>query len=272
MLKNYSAIKNNLHKKISGKKFGQHFLNSVYIVKKIVKFARIKNAVVIEIGAGKGILTREIAKQAQIVYAIEIDHFYADILTKKNIPNTVIINTDFLNFDLTNYKNCIIVGNIPYYITTRIIEKLVRDRDKFLHAVLTIQREYGERLLAKPGNPQYSSITCYVNYYFNVVRGFNIAPNFFTPEPKVSSMVLGFEHRDPPFLLKNEQEFWRFINGIFRYRRKILKNALLNYLNSLPKLVDKDILTKRPEQLELTEYFQLYERVKADNIPLSKPE
>lgn len=257
---------------MSGRRFGQHFLNSVYIVKKIVKFARIKNAVVIEIGAGKGILTREIAKHAQIVYAIEIDHLCADILAKKNIPNTVIINTDFLNFDLTDYKDCIIVGNIPYYITTKIIEKLVRDRDKFSHAVLTIQKEYGERLLAKPGYAQYSSITCYVNYYFNVARGFNIAPKFFTPAPKVSSMVIGLEHRKPPFLLKNEQEFFEFINGIFRYRRKILKNALLNYLDSLPNFFDNDILKKRPEELELTEYFQLYEKIKADNVPLVKTE
>lgn len=257
---------------MSGKRFGQHFLNSVYIVKKIVKFARIKNGVVIEIGAGKGLLTREIAKQARIVYAIEIDHWYAEILAKKNIPNTKIINIDFLKFDLSNYKDCIIVGNIPYYITTRIIEKLVHDRDKFSHAVLTIQREYGERILAKPGTPQYSSITCYVNYYFNVAKGFNIAPKFFTPKPKVISMVIGLDRRPPPFLLKNEQEFFEFINRIFCYRRKILKNALLNYLNALPNFVDKGILAKRPEQLELSEYFQLYEKIKADNIPLPKSE
>lgn len=241
---------------------GQHFLNNISVVRKIVKFARIKNEPVIEIGAGKGILTRETAKHAKIVYAIEIDHLYADILAKKNIPNTVVINRDFLKFDLSNYKNCIIVGNIPYYITTKIIEKLIRDRDKFSHAVLTVQKEYGERLLAKPSTAQYSSITCYVNYYFNVVKGFNIAPKFFTPKPRVSSMVIGLNHREPPFLLKSEKDFFEFINGIFHYRRKTLKNALLNYLGSFPNFVDKEIMTKRPEQLGLNEFFQLYKNIK----------
>lgn len=254
-----------------GKKLGQHFLNNVSIVKKIIKFARIENEPVLEIGAGKGILTREIAKKAKIVYAIEIDPQYADILAKKNIPNTLIINTDFLSLDLNDYKDCIIVGNIPYYITTRIIEKLVCDRDKFSHAVLTVQKEYGERLLTKPGTTKYSSITCYVNYYFNVAKGFNISPGYFTPPPKVSSMVIGLYRRESPFLLNNEQNFFEFINGIFHYRRKTLKNALINYLGSLPALTDKEILRKRPEQLGLNEFFQLYENIKED-ILLNKQE
>lgn len=251
---------------MSKKKFGQHFLNNISVVKKIANFAQIKDKVVIEIGAGKGMLTREIARQAKIVYATEIDPFYAALLARKNIPNVVVINTDFLTFDLADYKDSVIIGNIPYYLTTKIIEKLVHERNKFLYAVLTLQKEYGERLLAKPDTPQYCSITCFVNYYFNVVKGFNISPKSFTPLPRVYSMVICLNHIEPPFSLKDEQNFFNFINGIFRYRRKILKNSLFNYLGFLPDFGDIKILSKRPEQLKLIEFFQIYKRMNADHI------
>jgi len=255
---------------MSQKKLGQHFLNSIYIARKIVNFAKLKNEIVVEIGAGKGMLTREIARQARYIYAIEIDPLYVSALIRKNIPNVLVINANFLNFDLTSYRNAVIVGNIPYSITTKIIEKLVRERDKFLRAVLTIQKEYGERLLAKPDSPKYSSISCYVNYYFNIIKGFNIPPKFFTPAPSVSSMLICLDNKELPFLLEDEKEFFEFVKGVFRYRRKILKNSLLNYLGYLPDYLDKKILLKRPEQLELIEFFELYKNLKADNISFQK--
>ncbi|MEO0184789.1 MAG: 16S rRNA (adenine(1518)-N(6)/adenine(1519)-N(6))-dimethyltransferase RsmA [candidate division WOR-3 bacterium] len=240
------------------RRLGQHFLNSNYVARKIVNFAELQDECVIEIGAGKGMLTRELAKKARTVYAIEIDRLYAASLIEKNIPNVKVITTNFLDFDMSDYKSAVIVGNIPYSITTRIVEKLVRDRDKFSKAILTIQREYAERLVAKPGSPQYGAITCYVNYYFEIVKGFNIPPRFFSPAPKVSSTVIGLIHKEKPFLLENDSDFFEFIKGIFRYRRKILKNSLANFIGFTPHYMGKQILTKRPEQLELREFFHLY--------------
>ncbi|MGB9721365.1 MAG: 16S rRNA (adenine(1518)-N(6)/adenine(1519)-N(6))-dimethyltransferase RsmA [bacterium] len=244
------------------KRLGQHFLNNNYVARRIVKFAQLENECVIEIGAGKGMLTREIARKARFVYAIEIDHHYAQLLIDKNIPNVKVITTNFLDFDMSDYKNAVIVGNIPYSITAMIIEKLVKDKDKFSRAFLTIQKEYGERLFAKPGSPQYSSTTCYVNYYFEIIKGFNIPPRFFSPAPKVSSTVIGLIHKEKPFLLEDDTDFFDFINGIFRYRRKILKNALSNFLGFMPDDLDREMLVKRPEQLELKEIFYLYNNLK----------
>jgi len=250
-------------KPLAKKRLGQHFLNSIYIARKIVNFADIKEEVVIEIGAGKGMLTRELAKKARIVYAVEIDPECATILKDKALNNVKIINADFLDLNLKEYAGSVIVGNIPYSITTKIIEKLVKDRESFQKAFLTIQKEYGERLLAQPGSTGYSSITCYVNYYFNVFKGFVIPPSFFSPAPKVSSIVIGLMHKEPPFLLDDEIEFFNFIKGIFRYRRKILKNALINYFGSLLVELSHPILYKRPEQLHLNDFFNLYKDLKS---------
>ncbi len=245
------------------KRLGQHFLNNIYIAKKIVDFANINGESVIEIGAGKGMLTRQLSKYAHIIYAIEIDKRYAEKLIEKNLSNVQVINVDFLEFDLSPYAGSVIVGNIPYNITTKIIEKLVKDRKNISRAILTIQKEYGERLLALPGTPEYSSITCYVNYYFKVLKGFNIQPKFFTPKPRVNSIVIGLFHRETPFLIDDETEFFDLIKGIFRYRRKTLKNALFNHLGFVPENLKTDLLLKRPEDLELKDFYKLYLKLKS---------
>ncbi len=253
-------------KTLAKKRLGQHFLNSIYIAKKIVNFADVKEEVVIEIGAGKGMLTRELTKKARTVYAIEIDPECATILNDKVLNNVEVINKDFLDLDLKEYTGSVIVGNIPYSITTKIIEKLVKDRDYFQRAVLTIQKEYGERLLAQPGSTGYSSITCYVNYHFNVLKGFVIPPRFFSPAPKVSSIVIKLIHKEKPFFLDDETEFFNFIKGIFRYRRKILKNALINYFGFLPTKIEPPIFYKRPEQIDLNEFYILYKDLKSQGM------
>lgn len=245
------------------KRLGQHFLNNIYIAKKIIDFADINGESVVEIGAGKGMITRELSKYARIVYAIEIDKRYVERLIEKNLPKVKVINADFLEFDLGPYKDSVIVGNIPYGITTKIIEKLVKERNNFSRAILTIQKEYGERLLARPGTAEYSSITCYVNYYFKIRRGFGIQARFFTPKPKVSSIVIGLIHREAPFPVDDEIAFFDFIKGIFRYRRKTLKNSISNYLGFVPEDLDTDVLLKRPEELELRDFYRLYLKLRS---------
>lgn len=245
----------------SGKKLGQHFLKSQRIAQQIVELARIEDERVLEIGAGKGMLTHEIAKGAQSVYAVEIDKNLCNFLKEKDLPNTVVINKNFLDIDLRDYPNSVVIGNIPYYLTTPIIEKLIRQRKFFKRAVLTIQKEYGERILATPGEKSYGSITLYVNYYFSVKKGFIIPAHFFYPRPKVSSMVILLKKRRPFFRLNDQNEFFDFIRGIFCYRRKCLKNCLINYLGYLPDSLNESIIKKRPEDLSLTEFKELYDRI-----------
>ncbi len=251
-----------------GKRLGQHFLNNIHIARKIAGFAGVDDKIVVEIGAGKGMLTRELARKARRVYAIEIDTRCVGALLSRKIPKTEVIHADFLQLDMTNYAGSIIVGNIPYSITTKIIEKLVRERQNYLRAVLTIQKEYGNRVLAKPNSSYYSSLSCYVGYYFNVSKGFNISPKYFTPAPKVSSMVLSLEHRQPPFFLNDDDGFFEFVKGVFRYRRKMLKNSLFKYFGYLPDCLDANILARRPEQLDLSEFYMIYRSFQTTSIPI----
>ncbi len=248
------------------KRFGQHFLTDPNIARKIVDFACIEKECVLEIGAGKGMLTLEIAKKAEMVYAVEIDPRFIEILRQKCPSNVVVINQDFLKLDLRDYSNCIIVGNIPYSITTPILEKFVQMRTFFRRAVLTMQKEYGERLLATSGSKFYGSVTIYANYYFEIQKGFIIPPRFFLPRPKVSSMVISLNKKSPPFVVDREQEFFKFVRGIFQYRRKKLKNCLRNYLGYVPEGIDPVILKKRPDDLGPLDFKYLYELQIRKNI------
>jgi len=241
------------------KRFGQNFLRSKLIAQKIVNFANVENEIILEIGAGKGILTRLLARKAKKIFAVEIDKNLVEFLKTSNIPNIEIIHQDFLKINLKDFNQLVIVGNIPYSITTPILEKLVNERAYFKRGVLTIQKEYGERILAEAGESQYGSISIYINYYFLIRKGFLIPPRFFSPPPKVSSMVVLLEKREPPFPLKKEKAFFDFIQGIFRYRRKILKNAIINYLKRLPQGIDETLLRKRPEELNLEDFKYLYD-------------
>jgi 16S rRNA (adenine1518-N6/adenine1519-N6)-dimethyltransferase len=233
-------------------------LNSRLLAQKIVDFARIKDETVLEIGAGKGILTKQIARQAKKVFAVEIDNRLATTLERLELPNVVIIENNFLKLTLSNFGNPVLVGNIPYSITTPILEKLVEERDYFTRAVLTVQKEYGERILAHSGTHAYGALTLYIGYYFSTKKGFIIPARFFSPRPQVSSIVISLVQRPAPFTVTNENKFFDFVQGIFRYRRKSLKNALMHHMDSVPEGIDADLLMKRPENLTLEDFYHLY--------------
>lgn len=245
------------------KRFGQHFLTSSVLAKKIVDSARVCDHVVLEIGAGKGILTRHIAQEAQKVFAVEIDEELASTLETLALPHVVVINENFLRLSLADYEKPIVIGNIPYSITTLILEKLIRERDYFEWAVLTLQKEYAERILAQSGSRKYGAITIYVQYYFSTKKIVVIPSRYFSPRPKVSSVVVSFIKKTPPFTLRDEKRFFDFIQGVFRYRRKSLKNAILHHLGTLPEGIDEHFLSKRPEHLTLDDFHNIYTIVAA---------
>ena len=228
------------------------------IVKKIIDCADIVNETVVEIGAGKGILTKLISAYAKIVYAIELDRGLISTLKELNLNNVKIVNKDFLKLDLREYGKPVVVGNIPYSITTQILDKLAQQREAFKWAVLTIQKEYGARLLAKTGSAEYGPVTLFTGYHFQVKKQFAVPARFFSPQPKVSSVVVRLASRVKPFRLKDEKVFFEMIRGIFCYRRKYLKNALMNYLHDVPRGLDITLLQKRPSELTLRDYYTVY--------------
>jgi len=238
----------------SKKRFSQNFLNSPGVVKKICGWAGTDNAVVLEIGAGKGILTRELARRAATVYAIELDVRLCEKLKGIAAPNIHIINADFLTLDLTRFRPDVVMGNLPYAITAKIIDTLARQKSLFRRAILTVQREYGNKILAAAGDPEYDPASIFVQYHFRPQKCFIIPPKYFTPRPKVSSMVVRLETREEPACVTDEAGLFDLIRGVFRYRRKRLKNALARSLDQPVPALPASLLDKRPAEVTVDEY------------------
>jgi 16S rRNA (adenine1518-N6/adenine1519-N6)-dimethyltransferase len=186
---------------------------------------------VLEIGAGTGLMTGLIATSVKEVIALEIDGSLIDRLkdSVKDFKNVNIVNQDILKFDLNQIlaKRLKAFGNIPYYITTPIIEHLLRFRDKIEMIFLTVQKEFGRRMVAQPGSKDYGSFSLFVQYYTEPKILFNIKKNSFYPAPKVDSCFLRLYIRlSPAVSVKNEQVLFKVIRSSFQQRRKTLKNSL----------------------------------------------
>ncbi len=215
------------------KKLGQNFLFDQNILKKMVSFIKPeKKDFILEIGAGLGTLTALLAKRAGHVLALEIDKRATSVLTGKfkGQENIKILNQDFLKFDISkipNGKRLKVVGNIPYYITSDIIQHLLNFKDRIDSIFMTVQKEVAERIVASPSTSQYGSLTCFLQYYTEPKKIFNIKAGSFWPRPKVDSAfivlrVLQF----PKVKVNNEDLFFKLIRLGFNQRRKMFVNAV----------------------------------------------
>lgn len=248
------------------KRLGQNFLVDKNIRNKIIAACEIKPSdVVLEIGAGKGELTGLIAGQAGKVYALEIDRDLLVILKDnlKGYKNIEIINQGILKFNLDiAAKKIKIIGDIPYYISSPIVEYVIQHRQRINAAFITVQKEFAERLIAEAGSKDYGSLSCFVQYYTRPQRLFLIKKACFSPSPKVDSCLVRLDIRkEPPVKVKDEKQFFKIIRTAFNQRRKTLRNSLKG-LVSTEKLdaffsgfaLDKD---RRPEQLSLADFANL---------------
>ncbi len=230
------------------KKMGQHLLVNVNILKREVEYAYLnKNDIVLEIGAGLGNLTYFLAKKAKKVVAIEKDKRLAEILEKrfKDFGNVEVVVGDALEIDYPPFNK--IVSNIPYLISSQITFRILREN--FDIAVLTYQKEFAERLVAKPGTKNYSklSVACYFYAKAKILE--YIPRTVFFPKPKVDSAVVEIIKRDKPKFDIDEKLYFKIVKGVFSYRRKTLKNALINagfskYIDSIPENLLKERVFK----------------------------
>ncbi len=256
------------------KSLGQNFLTDLNILKRIVQAVPINGkSLVIEIGPGSGNLTKQIAKVANQVLCYEIDNRLELILddTLKDFSNIKIIFDDFLKRnikeDLKNfsYDNLYLIANLPYYITTPIIEKIINSKLDFKYITVMVQKEVGDRIAAKPKSREYNSLTVYLNYYFNLKREFIVSRNSFTPKPNVDSIVISLIKKDNRLPLKDEIFFEKLLRDSFKFKRKTIKNNLKNYnLDLIEKILLKYnfSLTSRAEELPLEVFVELANSLK----------
>ncbi|KPL14131.1 hypothetical protein AMJ74_03975 [candidate division WOR_3 bacterium SM1_77] len=240
---------------------GQHFLNSPRLAERVARIAKIENQVVVEIGSGKGILTRQLAKRAKKVIAVEIDSWLANYLQELGLPRVHVLNRDFLKIDLCDWGNTVVVGNIPYNITSVILRKLAENKEYVERVVFTVQKEYAVRMMAPVGSSKYGYVSIYTNHHFDVRKEFNIQARYFSPRPKVNSVVITLIPRKTGYDVAYEAKLFEFIAGVFRYRRKSLKNAIMNYGQWLPMDLDDDRFGQRPQHLSLDDYREIYRMI-----------
>lgn len=254
------------------KSLGQNFLADQNIRNKIVSSLDLKpDDIVLEIGSGKGELTKAIAGQVKKIYALEIDRRLLGVLTESvgSFDNVSIINEDVLKFDLPGIiaedkiKGRIkVFGNIPYYISSPIIERLL-DFHKSISAIfITVQKEFAKRVVASPGKKDYGSFSCFVQYYTSPRIIFDISRNCFKPSPKVDSSFLELQIRkNPAVILKDEKLFFKIIRAAFNQRRKVLGNSLSELVapEALQVFFRKSGLNPlaRPETLGLKDFALL---------------
>lgn len=245
------------HNLIFHKGLGQNFLFDEHYLNAIVDSGDItKNDVIIEIGPGLGVLTTRIAERAKKVYAIEIDSKIAEVLSHLTVDynNIEIINQDVLRFDLNTitkkYESVKIIANLPYYITTPIVMKVLEETKNLGAIVIMIQKEVAQRLVAKPGTKDYGAITLAIDYHADADIRFTVPAGAFVPAPKVESAVVRLDVLDQKRVdVADEKFFFRIIKSAFGQRRKTLVNAISNNFSEFSKDDIKNVLT----QLDISE-------------------
>ena len=244
------------------KSLGQNFLIDKNIQNKIIENVDLDPAdTVLEIGPGEGAITGLLCQNAAKVFAVEIDRSLCALLTSKfaTVQNLSVINADFLKFDLRSLppgNKLKVIGNIPYYITSPIVEHLLLYREKISEIYLTVQKEFANRMAADPGSKVYGSFSCFVQYYTQPEILFLIKKNSFHPAPKVDSCFMRMKLREEPAVkVKNEAMLFKIIRTAFGQRRKTMKNGL------------EELIPNR----KLEEFFRLYDidpRIRAEDLAL----
>ncbi|MEG1149695.1 MAG: 16S rRNA (adenine(1518)-N(6)/adenine(1519)-N(6))-dimethyltransferase RsmA [Bacilli bacterium] len=212
------------------KNLGQNFLVDNVVIEKITnEINATKNDLIIEIGPGYGALTSILKKTEANIIAYEIDTDLKIYLSKYEDNLTKIIYQDFLKSnikeDIKNikYDKLFIIGNLPYYITTPIIEKITKEELIFEKLVIMVQKEVADRFVAINKTKDYGYITLYLKYYYDIKRLMNVSKNSFKPVPKVESTVLLFlQRKDKPNV--NKEKYFNFLKECFKQKRKTLRN------------------------------------------------
>lgn len=260
------------------KEFGQNFLTNRCVVEDIADGCCDESRTILEIGPGIGVLTQELALRYEKVVALEIDKALIPVLnyTLAEYDNIEIINEDVMKADIAailapyfEKGKVSVCANLPYYITTPILMKLLESRLPFESITIMIQSEVADRLCAKAGSSDYGAITASLAYYGKAQRLFKVGASNFIPRPKVDSAVVRIDlYPDLPLKPKNEAFLFRTIRSAFEQRRKTLSNALSNGFSEISKDKITEIIVDcghradiRGEKLDIANFVQLADSI-----------
>ena len=264
------------------KELGQNFLINKEVIDKIISSSEIdEDDLVIEIGPGLGTLTKYLLEKAKKVICIELDKKMIKILRERFslYENFELLNQDILKVDLNNLiktekeinkiKNVKVVANLPYYITTPIIMKLLEEKLDLESITVMVQKEVADRLITIPGKKDTGAITYTVYYYAKGEDILEVPKNSFIPEPEVTSKVINLKIRkEEPVKVKNKEVMFRIIKCAFMQRRKTLLNSLTNTRVFINKEEGEKILKQigldvniRAEKLKIEDYAKIADKI-----------
>ena len=255
--------------KFPKKSLGQNFLIDKNIIRKIINLVEIKKANVIEVGPGEGALTEEILKrEPKSLTVIEKDSNLVKKLKIKYSNNKLIkiYDADILKFDLEKIvkKNSIILGNLPYNISSQILVKILKFNKwppKFKNLTLMFQKELGEKVIGKYNDHNYGRLSILTNYRLKIIKKFLVSSNCFFPKPKITSLVIHFQPKvNPKFNIKNLNNLEKITNFFFSNKRKMINKSIIKLLDSkeIKKIGDIN-LQARPSELSAEVYYKITE-------------
>ena len=249
----------------SKKKFGQHFLINEELASDITKKLIFRDSI-IEIGPGKGVLTKNLlAQKVSNLVVSEIDN---DLVTYLSIrfPGLKIISGDILTLDFNKlFENKFsIIGNLPYNISSQIIFKILDNRDKILEFVIMLQKEVAERICSSYNKKSYGILSVLAQTYYDMSLSEKILPNNFEPPPRVDSCVIHAVRNDNIDIGIGYNKFKTIVKNCFQNRRKTLRNSLKN-LNLPKEFTSSDIFSSRAEQLKLNDFIWLSKEINKIN-------
>ena len=256
------------------KSLGQNFLIDKNIIKKIINLSNIQNRHVIEIGPGNGELTDEIIKnKPKSITLIEKDFDLTKRLKKKysENQNLIIFNDDILKFNLEKIikKESMIIGNLPYNISSQILVKIIKFKKwppNFFDLIFMFQKELGEKIIGLYQTPNYSRISILANSRLKVIKKFFVSPNCFRPIPKITSMVIHFKPKSTLLNIKNILKLEEITKIFFSNKRKMINKNIKKLLTQKQiKSLNQLNLKSRPSELKPEMYYKiakLYEKIK----------
>jgi len=251
------------------KKLGQNFLQEEKVLYEILSQAKVTpEDVILEIGAGLGILTEPLADAAGLVIALELDPSLYTYLTERfnNRENLRILHQDILKYDMRDLpeEGVKVIANLPYYISTPILMHLLQSIRRFPLILIMVQKEVAERIAAEPGTKKYGSLSIAVQYYTEAAVVCRVPKTAFYPVPEVDSAILRLTLREaPPVKVSDPERFFRLVQAAFAQRRKTVRNSLLGAGSFSPEQLDAAFAAsgilprRRAETLSIEEFAKL---------------